>query len=72
MFMSHTVRAASISKAKTLGISLSQIFIKNQWSKESTWQNSVIKRYFKKQLLFNQYWHFEERKKKARFWGYAQ
>ena len=46
MFTSHSVRAASTSKAKTLGISLSQILKKGQWSKESTWQKFYNKEIF--------------------------
>ena len=34
--LSHSVRTASTSKAKTLGISLGQIVKKGQWSKELT------------------------------------
>ena len=37
MFTPHFVTAASTLKAITLAISLSQIFKKSQWFKESTW-----------------------------------
>ena len=46
MFTSHSVREAPTLKAKTLGISLSQILKKGQWSKESTWQTSYNKEVF--------------------------
>ena len=35
---------------------------KNQYGK-----NSIIKRYFQKQPLFDQYWPFEQRAKETRF-----
>ena len=52
MFTSHSVRAASTSKAKTLGISLSQILKKGQWSKESTWQKFYNKEIFPEATTF--------------------
>ena len=45
MFTSHTVRAASSSKAKTW-LYLSQILKKGQWFIESTWQKFYNKEIF--------------------------
>ena len=55
MFTSHSVRAASTSKAKTLGISLSQILKRVSGPRNQYGKNSIIKRYSQKQPLFNQY-----------------
>ena len=38
--------AISTSRAKALGASLSQILGKGQWSKEPTWKNLVIRKYY--------------------------
>ena len=51
------------SEAKTLDISPSQI----QHAK-----TYIVKRYFQKQPLFNQFWRIEKTTKKARFWRHAQ
>ena len=52
IFTSHSVRAASTSKAKALGISLSQILKKSQWSKESTSQKFYNKEIFSDATTF--------------------
>ena len=46
MFASQSVKAVSTSKAKTLGISLSQILKEGKWSEESTWQKFYNKEIF--------------------------
>ena len=52
MFTSHSVRAASTSKAKTLCISLRQILKKGQRSTESTWQIFYNKEIFPEKNTF--------------------
>ena len=52
MFMSYSVRAGSTSKAKTSGVSLSQILKKCQWSKELTWQKLYDKEIFPETTTF--------------------
>ena len=51
-FTSHSVRVASTSKAKTLGISHNQILKKCQWSKERTWQKFYNKEIFPETTTF--------------------
>ena len=38
IFKSHSVRSASTSKAKALGLTTKDILAKGNWSTESTWQ----------------------------------
>ena len=52
VFTSHSVRAASTSKAKTMAISLSQILKKGQWFKELTWQRFYNKEIFPETTTF--------------------
>ena len=52
MFTSRLCRAASTSKAKTLGISLSQIVKKGHCSKESTWQKFYNEEIFPETTTF--------------------
>ena len=43
-FKSHSVRSASTSKAKFLGVSTKQILKQERWSSKSKWQNFMIKK----------------------------
>ena len=52
MFTLKSVRTASTSKTKALGISLSQILKKGQLSKELTWQKSYNKEIFSEATTF--------------------
>ena len=52
MFTSYSVRAGSTSKAKTLGVSLSQILKKGQWSKELKWQKLYNKEIYPETTTF--------------------
>ena len=46
LYMAHSCRSASTSKAKVLGISLKDILKRGQWSGASTWQ-----RHYNKQIV---------------------
>ena len=45
IFKAHSVRSASISKAKSLGFTIKDILKKGKWSGESLWQ-----RFYKKEI----------------------
>ena len=53
-FKSHSVRSASTSKAKSLGVSTKQILKRGRWSSKSTWQ-----KFYNKEIISQEETKFE-------------
>ena len=53
-FKSHSVRSASTSKAKFLGVSTKQILKRGRWSSKSTWQ-----KFYNKEIISHEETKFE-------------
>ena len=53
-FNSHSVRSASTSKVKSLGVSTKQILKRGRWSSKSTWQ-----KFYNKEILSHEETKFE-------------